>query len=127
MSRLFARHDQVLQQALEAASRRDYWSAYSEVPSGKIYGETARNDGLAAFEARLAKHFIISGHPSERVVGDEVSPYGLSLGVTYPAASVETLISASQAAAAQWAAADPYKDAGVYADVVVKPFKKVLP
>ncbi|WP_312376298.1 YciI family protein [Stutzerimonas nitrititolerans] len=30
-------------------------------------------------------------------------------------------------AAEQWAAADPYKDAGVYADVVVKPFKKVLP
>ncbi|MHB0804462.1 YciI family protein [Stutzerimonas nitrititolerans] len=30
-------------------------------------------------------------------------------------------------AAEQWAAADPYRDAGVYADVVVKPFKKVLP
>ncbi|HBB79608.1 YciI family protein [Stutzerimonas nitrititolerans] len=30
-------------------------------------------------------------------------------------------------AAEQWAAADPYKDAGVYADVMVKPFKKVLP
>jgi uncharacterized protein YciI len=26
-----------------------------------------------------------------------------------------------------WAEADPYKEAGVYAKVVVKPFKKVLP
>ncbi len=26
-----------------------------------------------------------------------------------------------------WAAADPYVEAGVYADVVVKPYKKVLP
>ncbi|MCD6061534.1 MAG: hypothetical protein K0S16_1845 [Moraxellaceae bacterium] len=26
-----------------------------------------------------------------------------------------------------WAAADPYRDAGVYASVRVKPFKKVLP
>ncbi|MGR9051777.1 MAG: YciI family protein [Gammaproteobacteria bacterium] len=26
-----------------------------------------------------------------------------------------------------WADADPYIDAGVYADVIVKPFKKVLP
>jgi len=26
-----------------------------------------------------------------------------------------------------WAAADPYVDAGVYANVTVKPFKKVLP
>lgn len=30
-------------------------------------------------------------------------------------------------AAEQWAAADPYTAAGVYAEVVVKPFKKVLP
>lgn len=30
-------------------------------------------------------------------------------------------------AAEQWAAADPYKAAGVYSAVVVKPFKKVLP
>ena len=30
-------------------------------------------------------------------------------------------------AAESWAAADPYKAAGVYADVLVKPFKKVLP
>jgi len=30
-------------------------------------------------------------------------------------------------AAQQWAAADPYIDAGVYARVTVKPFKKVFP
>jgi uncharacterized protein YciI len=29
--------------------------------------------------------------------------------------------------AKEWAAADPYVDAGVYANVVVKPFKYVLP
>ncbi|WP_408900277.1 YciI family protein [Photobacterium piscicola] len=29
--------------------------------------------------------------------------------------------------AQQWANADPYIDAGVYANVLVKPFKKVLP
>ena len=31
------------------------------------------------------------------------------------------------AAAQQWADADPYVAGGVYADVVVKPFKQVLP
>jgi uncharacterized protein YciI len=31
------------------------------------------------------------------------------------------------AAAQQWAVADPYIDAGVYASVAVKPFKKVFP
>ncbi len=30
-------------------------------------------------------------------------------------------------AAQQWADEDPYKDAGVYAKVTVKPFKKVFP
>ncbi|KGK84114.1 MULTISPECIES: YciI family protein [Pseudomonadaceae] len=30
-------------------------------------------------------------------------------------------------AAQEWAEADPYKAAGVYSDVLVKPFKKVLP
>jgi uncharacterized protein YciI len=30
-------------------------------------------------------------------------------------------------AAQAWAAGDPYVDAGVYGDVVVKPFRKVLP
>ncbi|MFF7707927.1 YciI family protein [Pseudomonas sp. NPDC007930] len=34
---------------------------------------------------------------------------------------------ASLEAAKAWAAADPYIEAGVYADVVVKPFKQVLP
>lgn len=34
---------------------------------------------------------------------------------------------ASQAAAQAWADADPYVAAGVYTEVVVKPFKKILP
>jgi uncharacterized protein YciI len=33
----------------------------------------------------------------------------------------------SLAEAEAWAAADPYRDAGVYGSVRVKPFKKVLP
>ena len=34
---------------------------------------------------------------------------------------------ASHSAAQEWANADPYVAAGVYAEVIVKPFKKVLP
>ncbi|TAN70788.1 MAG: YciI family protein [Methylobacter sp.] len=33
----------------------------------------------------------------------------------------------SLADATQWASVDPYNDAGVYAKVTVKPFKKVFP
>ena len=120
MSELFARHSQVLQQALEAAGKRDYWSAYPEVPSGKIYGETARDDGLAAFEARLGKPFDLPGHPQEKTLGSEVSPYGPSLDVTYPAASVETLISASQAAGARWAAANPQVRTSICLEIIAR-------
>ncbi len=120
MSELFARHSQVLQQALDAAGKRDYWSAYPEVPSGKIYGESARDDGLAAFEARLGQPFGLPGHPQERTLGSEVSPYGPSLGVTYPAASVEALVSASQAAAPQWAAADPKVRTGICLEIIAR-------
>ena len=34
---------------------------------------------------------------------------------------------ASLQAAEEWAAADPYKAAGVYGNVIVKPFKQVYP
>ncbi|MFS8047379.1 phenylacetic acid degradation protein PaaN [Rhizobium sp. BR 314] len=105
MTALSERHLTTLQGAMDAAAKRDYWSAYPEIPSGKIYGETARDDGLAAYEARLGKQFEIAGHPAQSSVGVEVSPYGPSLGISYPSASVELLVSASQAAATQWAAA----------------------
>lgn len=105
MTALFDRHHPTLQAALDAAVRRDYWSAYSEIPSSKIYGETARIDGLAEYEARLGKTFEIAGHPVEGRVGAEVSPYGPALEISYPAASSDALVMASQAAASKWAAA----------------------
>ncbi len=47
-----------------------------------------------------------------------------------PAGFIGSLIIAefdSLEAARQWADADPYCDAGVYAKITVKPFKKVFP
>ena len=47
----FQQHQQHLEQALEAIANRGFHAGYPEVPSGKIYGETARKDGQIAFEA----------------------------------------------------------------------------
>ena len=44
---LFETHRETLEQALRAIESRAYHSAYPEVPSGKIYGETAKADGPA--------------------------------------------------------------------------------
>ena len=49
----FDTHRQRLDGALDAIASRGYWSAFPEVPSGKIYGETAKADGAEAFKARL--------------------------------------------------------------------------
>ncbi|MGQ3211346.1 MAG: phenylacetic acid degradation protein PaaN [Shinella sp.] len=120
MTELFERHRPTLDAALQAAAKRDFWSAYPEVPSGKIYGETAKDDGLAAYKARLGKVFALADHPAEGSVGAEVSPYGSSLGITYPAASVDMLITASRAAAPQWAAASPEVRTGICLEILAR-------
>lgn len=120
MTALFERHRPTLDAALQAAAKRDFWSAYPEVPSGKIYGETAKDDGLAAHKARLGKAFALADHPAEGSVGSEVSPYGPSLGVTYPAASTDMLIMASRAAAPQWAAASPEVRTGICLEILAR-------
>lgn len=120
MTALFERHRPTLDAALQAAAKRDFWSAYPEVPSGKIYGETAKDEGLAAYKARLGKAFVLADHPEEGSVGAEVSPYGPSLGITYPAASANMLVMASRAAAPQWAAAAPEVRTGICLEILAR-------
>jgi phenylacetic acid degradation protein paaN len=120
MTALFERHRPTLDAALQAAAKRDFWSAYPEVPSGKIYGEAAKDDGLAAYTARLGHPFELADHPSEGTVGAEVSPYGSTLDITYPAASVDMLVSASRAAAPQWAGATPEVRTGICLEILAR-------
>ena len=120
MSALFERYRPTLEAALKAARERGYWSAYPEIPSGKIYGETARDDGLGAYRARLGKSFELAGHPTEGDVGAEVSPYGSPLDIRYPAASVDTLVDASRTAAPQWAAASPQERVGICLEILAR-------
>ncbi|MCJ9712788.1 phenylacetic acid degradation protein PaaN, partial [Bordetella hinzii] len=53
----FERHQPVLEKALAAARERGYWSPFAESPSPRNYGETAAQDGQAAFDALLGKDF----------------------------------------------------------------------
>jgi phenylacetic acid degradation protein paaN len=110
---LFERHQKKLNDALAAIRSRTYWSAYPEVPSGKIYGETAKADGQAAFEARLNKPFQLDQPGTAGMVGGEGSPYGKALGVTYPKADLNALLKAAKAAVPSW------RDAGIEARVGV--------
>jgi phenylacetic acid degradation protein paaN len=109
----FERHQKVLDQAVSAIRARTYWSAYPEIPSGKVYGESAKADGDAAFRARLNKPFEIDQPGTTGRVGAEVSPYGMPLGITYPRPDLDVLLKAAKAAIPAW------RDAGVEARVGV--------
>ena len=114
MSNFFDSNKSTLDGALAAIESRDYWSPYPEVASGKIYGETAKEDGAAAFQARLGKAVDLPGHPSGNgTAGAEVSPYGTDLSVRYPSAPVDDLVDAAQKAATAWAAASIEDRVGV--------------
>jgi phenylacetic acid degradation protein paaN len=113
---LFERHHQLLNGAVSAIRARTYWSAYPEIPSGKIYGENAKAEGQAAFEARLKMPFRIDQPGIDQLgtigsVGGEVSPYGKALGIAYPRVDLNVLLRAAKAAIPAW------RDAGVEARV----------
>jgi phenylacetic acid degradation protein paaN len=112
----FEAHRAQLEQAVNACRTRVYWSAFPEVASGKIYGETAKADGEAAFKAMLGKPFEL-GQIGTRQVGREVSPYGMALGITYPAADPDTLIETSMKAGESWARASIEDRVGVCLEI----------
>ncbi len=102
---LVAKHQQTLQQAMEAQLQRHFYAHWPEIPSGKIYGETANADGQQAFEQRLNHKFTDLLQDSEDIwTGEEVSPYGFDLNIQYPLTSTERLIANVQSAATQWQA-----------------------
>jgi len=63
---------------------------------------------------------LILAGPHPAIDSEDPGPAGFSGGLVV--AEFPSLEDAQQ-----WVAADPYKTAGVYASVIVKPFKKVFP
>ena len=101
---LFEKHRARLDGAVAAIASRAYWSAFSEMPSPKAYGETAPDDGKRAFEAHLGKRFELDQPGLTGWHGGESSPYGIALGVSYPVCDPEALVAAGHAAMAGWQA-----------------------
>ncbi|HEY2887128.1 MAG TPA: phenylacetic acid degradation protein PaaN [Candidatus Limnocylindrales bacterium] len=113
---MFEQHRPTLERAIEATRERTYWSPYPEIPSGSIYGETANADGRAAFEALLGQRFPIDQPATIDWAGEERSPFGFDLGVTYPVSDPSGLVAAAVAALPAW------RDAGAdaRADVLLE-------
>lgn len=99
---LFERHRATLDAALEAIRVRGYWSAYSEMPSPKVYGETAMQDGKAAIDALRGQEFLLDMPGRIAAVASERSPYGVELSISYPECDPQALIDAGLAAMPAW-------------------------
>ena len=112
----FARHRSLLDDAVAATRSREYYSAFPESPSPRVYGESAAADGKAAFDAWLGQEFPLRTPGAEGTVATEKSPYGLAMEVSYPRLApdgVPALVEAARAGLSDW------RDAGVEARVGV--------
>lgn len=114
----FARHEALLNQAVAAAATRGYWSPFTEMPSPRAYGETANDDGRAAFDAQRNKPFILEGVDNKVMGGAEISPLDGALGVTYPKLTVDQVVQAAGNAWQDWRRAGPKTWVGVSLEIL---------
>ena len=98
----FQNHKILLDDAINAIEQRGYFSAYPEVPSGKIYGDTAKRDGLAAFEGYKNSTFELQQDSNGDTLGEERSPYGFKMNTQYPSVDLDVLFTTMQAGCVDW-------------------------
>ncbi len=116
----FERHRATLDRALTAIAERGYWSPYPESASPKVYGEGAAEAGKAAFDALLGKPFPLEQPGTIGSVGSETSPYGMSLGITYPKADLAALFAAIAKAQVGWRTGGPEAWVGVCLEILAR-------
>ncbi|WP_252271364.1 YciI family protein [Pseudomonas subflava] len=92
----------------------------SDAPESLEKRLATRPAHLARLEQLKNEGRLVLAGPHPAIDSNDPGPAGFSGSLVV--AEFESL-----AAAQSWADADPYRAAGVYASVLVKPFKKVLP
>jgi phenylacetic acid degradation protein paaN len=115
---LFEKHHATLERALQAIAERGYWSPYPESASPRNYGEGTAEAGKAAFDALLGKPFALTQPATAGQVGAEKSPFGMTLGITYPRADLDALFAAIGQAQEQWRKAGPEAWVGVCLEIL---------
>nr|WP_321456569.1 phenylacetic acid degradation protein PaaN [uncultured Cohaesibacter sp.] len=120
MTDFFNRHEKLLADAVSALKSREFWTPFPEIPSGRFYGETAKDDGQQKFDRLIGKYFSIANHPETHRVGLEDSPWGKPLKISYPAADVATLLDASKKAAPVWSEASVETRVGILLEALVR-------
>jgi phenylacetic acid degradation protein paaN len=112
-----------------AIRKRDYFSAYPESPSPKVYGADAAPQGLAAFEAWRGTTFPLSTPGADGVVATETSPFGFPLEVSYPRVrpdGLDTLLQTAAAGIPAWRDAGPDARTGVCLEILARLHARVF-
>ncbi len=113
---LVERHRDRLDAAIAAIADRGFWSAFAEDP--RDYPAESADAGAATFEAYRGKPFPIDQAATVAWAGEERSPFGLELGITYPVADLDALLPAMTAAIGPWRDAGPEVRAAVCAEIL---------
>lgn len=92
----------------------------TDVPDSLAARKAARPPHLARLEALQVEGRLLLAGPFPAIDAEDPGPAGFS-------GSLIIAEFADLAAAKAWADADPYKAAGVYASVEVRPFRQTLP
>ncbi len=117
---LLEKHRDTLNGALNAIATRGYWTPFPEMPSPKLYGETAPDDGKRAFEAHLGKQFDLGQPGQTGWHGGETSPYGVALDVSYPVCDPDALIAAGLEAMKGWQAVGADGRTGICLEILTR-------
>jgi phenylacetic acid degradation protein paaN len=99
---LFSKHEALVKEAIEATSKRTYYTPYPEIP--KFYAEDGDAKAKAYISAVMNNNFAELLQTGDgNWVGEEVSPYlQLGIGVKYPSQTAESYISKAQQAQKSW-------------------------
>ncbi len=120
---LWQKYQPVVEKVKEALAKRSAYAHYPEIPSGKIYGEDAKSNGLNAYQKQLNNTFerLLQEYDTF-VESDEVSPYtGEALKIRYPAfKDIESYIERSENAMRQWQHVPPHQRAGLLIEALEK-------
>ncbi len=113
---MLEKHSALLSKAITAVGVREYWSPFSENPAS--YGENAVEKGRVAFEAIRNASFYLDQPGVVGRGGEEFSPYGLPLNITYPLCDPDALISAAKMALHGWTRAGADVRAGACLEIL---------
>ena len=98
-----------------------YYSIYSEDCANSLEKrKSARAEHMLRIQQLQDESRLLLAGPHPNIDSEEPGPAGFSGSLIV--AEFDSLHEAEE-----WAASDPFQRAGVYVNVMVKPFKKILP